>query len=143
MKAQTYTETQGHKPFNWLAALSAPIIKEETWWDLDRRANKWPTCACGNMCAVIPRNQSSIFGGPGMPIDEQLKKLGIQFANQIQAKRKKDALKTFHAIEKRSLELIRVINKPAAAKVAKKAQKLLNDLAQLGFSPAEVSALAQ
>jgi|SRR5690606_7368950 len=40
-------------------------------------ANNWVTCACGNLCDVIPRLDD------GEPIDDELSDLGVTFANLI------------------------------------------------------------
>jgi hypothetical protein len=112
------------------------------WDEMRHLANYWPTCACGNQCAVIPREFNSLTGS-GAPVDKVLYRLGMTFANQINNHRRADALRTFHRIEVRSLELIREVNKTAAIKLARKTQRLINQFADLGYSPTEILPLSQ
>ncbi len=67
-------------------------------------SESWITCACGNQCNVIPRNWT------GMPEDEMLTHLGIQFHACIEARDYKEATFILRDIESRSAELIAEIN---------------------------------
>lgn len=90
----TYTETQGHAPFDWRHALTNPrLFPHEV---LCLRAREWVTCATGNQCADIPRDYN------GAPIDDELRSLGRQFAQAVSACDWTDALETLSRIEARS-----------------------------------------
>ncbi len=87
----TYAETQGHEPFNWLTALKPGLTTEEV-EKLAALAGEWPTCACGNQDAAIPRwtLEEKINGKVcsiriGRPKDEVLAYLGSQFYEQLRA----------------------------------------------------------
>lgn len=84
-------------PFDWVEALSD---SNPEWGDLKLRAACWPTCACGNQCIVLERNDL------GVPIDSLLFSLGMQFSERIQARDSKGALEVLIRIEKRSAVLI-------------------------------------
>lgn len=66
-------------------------------------AGSWVTCACGNQCAIIPRDSY------GEPLDVVLADLGFEFNNLIGKRKYTAALKTLEKIEKRSIELIKQI----------------------------------
>jgi len=100
---KTFSESRGHKPFNWYEALNAEHID---WDNLSLKASSWITCACGNQCDVIPRDAF------GMPHDITLQKLGglNGFYGSILYRDKEGALNTLVLIEKRSAYLIQQIN---------------------------------
>src|SRR5258706_9054437 len=111
---KTYAESQGKKPFNWNAFLKKKTYTPAELRKASRLAQSWVTCACGNMCAIIPRD--SFCDGPE---DSQLSKLGTRFYGQIEdmkdyydekrndrsyfptefLKAKKEAIKTLAEIE--------------------------------------------
>lgn len=97
---ETFSEKKGVQPFDWNKALTNPNKTEEDWDDMYERASDWVTCACGNACAIIPRN------GYGMPLDVKLNTLGYRFYNKIASLKELDALGVLDAIEKRSAEII-------------------------------------
>ena len=76
------------------------------WEEWKAGAERWPTCAVGNQCAVIPRRRS------GEPQDVELYKLGHDFSKAIEAKQLKQAKYILQKIEARSAYLIAEINKP-------------------------------
>ena len=117
MKHITYAEKCGQSPFNWLRWLqhvrfnaSAASLKIKR--DM---ARQWPTCACGNMCAVLPRTSD------GRPEDSRLIGSGLNFFDNVKkmhmaklagndmdfAYARKGALATFKGIEARSTELLK------------------------------------
>ncbi len=100
---RTYSEKKGYKPFNWYEALNAKHID---WDGLSYKASSWTTCACGNQCDVIPRDDF------GMPYDITLQNLGgpAGFYGAILKRDKEGALNTLDLIEKRSAFLIQQIN---------------------------------
>jgi hypothetical protein len=67
---------------------------------IQQRAGPWTTCACGQMCKIIPRDSSK------SPIDEQLRTLGGAFAQQMSAGHYHDARKTLDKIEKRTAKIL-------------------------------------
>jgi len=95
-----YTQTQGFEPFNWFEALKKKRKDIHDWKLLQYRSNLWVTCACGNLCDIIPRDEI------GSPIDWILRMLGYDFNTAIQKKYNKKALSILKLIEKRSTYLI-------------------------------------
>jgi hypothetical protein len=99
MKKETYTESKGLNSFDWNVALQGRKTKKQ-WVELEDRASDWITCACGNLCSVIPRRCG------GEPLDFPLKDLGLRFYQDILKHRSIDAKKTLRNIEFRSAYLI-------------------------------------
>lgn len=99
--------------FDWFYELGVIMVNETEiqftfdhtpdWKKLLDYACDWTTCACGNMCAVIPREKD------GEPKDPQLKMLGKAFAVYVVHRDAEKAARTLYAIEKRSAELIKAI----------------------------------
>ena len=63
-------------------------------------AQSWVTCACGNQCKIIPRNDN------GEPKDRQLKNLGVAFLARIEIMAIDSAIKCLELIEERAQELL-------------------------------------
>lgn len=106
---KTYAETQGEKPFDWNAFLDSAIENEpdeEAWEEANDLAGKWVTCACGNQCADIPRDETD-----GLPDDGILVKLGMNFWNEIQDKEWEWAIHFLAQIEARSAEILAEMKK--------------------------------
>jgi hypothetical protein len=61
---------------------------------------EWVTCACGNLCDIIPRSPI------GRPYDTELESLGIDFDYEIKRAEWQKAKETLEKIEKRSEEII-------------------------------------
>jgi hypothetical protein len=98
---KTYTETQGQEPFDWNKFLENPPEYASTeYLDACDLAEAWVTCACGNLCDIIPRSPL------GCPLDDYLQLLGINFNNSIQDAEYDDAKEILAKIEKRSEEII-------------------------------------
>jgi hypothetical protein len=97
-----YTETQGQESFDWNKFLENPPEKgSEEHLDACDLAEAWVTCACGNLCDIIPRSPLG-----GCPLDDKLEFLGIGFNNSIQDAEYDDAKEILAKIEKRSEEII-------------------------------------
>lgn len=95
---KTYSETKGHPVFDWRHALSNPLQYLKT--DLMLRASIWVTCACGNLCSIIPRYST------GRPKDKELELLGNDFADAVEGNHFNLALSILDKIEARSAFLI-------------------------------------
>jgi hypothetical protein len=93
----TYSQSRNYKPFNWRAALTAD---KPDWPTMFERALKWPTCACGNQDAEIPRFAD------GAPRDNELCVLGKWFMHDIAEQRADAALVTLKQIETRAAMLL-------------------------------------
>lgn len=106
---KTYTEAAGYLPINWKKTLE-DIISGRGQIDIDSNAfdtlvihaGKWVTCACGNLCDIIPRDTF------GAPYDSKLATLGVLFWDNIAAAAWIDALSILDRIEQRSEFLIEV-----------------------------------
>ena len=67
--------------FNWFKALEKKIddpSPSDSDEELYKRSSHWATCACGNMCDVIPRTSG------GQPVDDELENLGTLFNRQVE-----------------------------------------------------------
>lgn len=80
---KTYAEVRIRETTNWPEVLQMKVPFRynhdfnEKLCRLKILAGDWPTCACGNQCSVIPRNEI------GEPKDELLFDLGMRFYNHI------------------------------------------------------------
>jgi hypothetical protein len=98
---KTYAELKGKESFDWNKFLeNPPKYFSNEHFDACDLAEAWVTCACGNLCDIIPRNQI------GSPVDEELQRLGIMFHLDIDDGQWQNAKTTLWLIEKRSAEII-------------------------------------
>ena len=89
--------------FNWLQALEAAIKEEPSFNEcekLEDLANRWPTCACGQLCKKLPRREDS------SPEDDKARILGLQFLTAVNDGNWKGALSIFKEIEYRTADLL-------------------------------------
>lgn len=110
----TYAEAKKKQPFDWNAFLNQKDICYMQWEEAQTKAYTWTTCACGNMCVIIPRDER------GAPIDLILKDLGGSrgFYGAIMARDKDKAKSFLKKIEKRSALLINKLYKELKEKMA-------------------------
>lgn len=75
--------------FCWFLFLEQPDdqITEDQIEEAYHKSTEWVTCACGQVCASIPRNQSN------EPDDETLYELGMQFMFELQDAREQFYIK--------------------------------------------------
>jgi hypothetical protein len=109
MKIKTYAESKGKKPFDWNSFLDKAIagkVGAKALASAVVRSKSWVTCACGNMCDLIPRKEVGFT--QGCPLDDTLASLGVDFFDHVKDGRYKSAKKTLAAIERRSAKLIKV-----------------------------------
>lgn len=103
-KLEKYVEVRGKEPFNWNKAIAAMIKgnKDDKYnaKDLYDRSGDWVTCACGNLCDIIPRDVD------GTPYDGRLEDLGFIFHQDVAIEDWHKAKLTLSQIEKRSAVLI-------------------------------------
>ena len=112
---KTYAEKMNKKPFDWVAYLNRQIKekrnveKEENnrnspWWEeykkIIKLSGSWVTCACGNQCSILDRNNAD------EPEDHELYSLGVEFNDVIEIGEWQEAKKVLAMIEKRSAKLI-------------------------------------
>ena len=94
----------GLKEFNWLSVLkdlaAGTSISIQDHARLTRLAGCWPTCACSQVCADLPRNWDK------SPKDHHLKMLGLRFYHNIEDSKWTEALNKFHQIEQRVEQLL-------------------------------------
>lgn len=131
--AKTYAEKNNRKSTNWLKFLNKKCEKmtENQVTAKSNLSGDWVTCACGNQCAIIPRDSY------GVPIDKKLRNLGGAFHDsgiakmedyikdalntdykddikkyyKLANKSREKALKILFKIEERSAELIKQVKK--------------------------------
>lgn len=87
--------------FDWFKVLAkakedSGSVSREMWSDLMIYAQGWPTCACGQLCAELPRNDE------GCPLDSILRDLGLLFNEQIRSRTWCWAFETLERIECRT-----------------------------------------
>ncbi len=112
---KTYSEANNEQPFDWRKAL-APDCREMLLEDqkaMAELAQAWVTCACGNQCDALPRDQD------GAPTDPELEYLGGEFYinvrdmhhlhadHELANLERQKALKTLNKIEARSGRLLK------------------------------------
>lgn len=68
-----YVEREKQEPLDWNLELSKTEFTVAEIQELSKLAGNWVTCACGNLCEVIPRTED------GKPKDDQLRLLGTEF----------------------------------------------------------------
>lgn len=74
---KTFAETKGEPPFDWNAFLAKDQFTEDEMIKALDLSGEWVTCACGNLCAALPRTPD------GEPLDCELAKLGCEFNEAI------------------------------------------------------------
>lgn len=104
-----YVEEYNEVPFDWNAFLAQDYITQNEWDYADSQARDWVTCACGNQCAVLPRNDD------GEPQDRRLSELGMNFFDAICDHNVLDAREVLTEIEQRSAYLLTLDNYTAPA----------------------------
>ena len=73
---KTYAETHSKWIYDWpqiIDDLEHDRYDDEGKFEVYDAASNWPTCACGNQCAALPRDEE------GCPVDKVMEKLGGQF----------------------------------------------------------------
>jgi hypothetical protein len=98
---ENYAETKGESAFDWNALLENPpeYLSNEHYRACDL-SGEWVTCACGNLCDIIPRSPI------GRPSDTELESLGVNFYYAIKECEWQKAKEILAKIEKRSEEII-------------------------------------
>lgn len=108
--------------FNWLTRLEELNEKGNGYRpsdqeDLTTMAQGWPTCACGQLCKLLPKR-----GDTAVPEDNKLYNLGCRFYNLVCRCDWSSALDIFRQIEARSFKLLQEMGilkpQPQAAKAA-------------------------
>lgn len=99
---------------DWNKFLDRPFdeITNEEWDNASKKASSWVTCACGNLCDIIPRKKlAEEYNTPdyGRPLDTSLSILGARFYTHISLRDLERSKKVLAEIEKRSAVLIKDI----------------------------------
>jgi len=99
----TYQEYEtGEPPFDWNKMLTHALrgeLSEEELEDMELKAGRWPSCACGNLCKTIPRRE-------GSPLDTRLYILGNKFSDFVKQGFYEMAIACLEEIEIRSIEIL-------------------------------------
>lgn len=78
MDTRTYQEVQQPgMPFDWLQFFAQDEYSVQDLDAASTASGSWVTCACGNLCAAIPRDSM------GSPLDDELRTLGLEFHDII------------------------------------------------------------
>lgn len=86
---------------NWNEFLDEDYISDHSWFNALHFSRNWISCACGQLCDLIPRSSS------GRPLDQHLYNLGVAFHSSIVNKNKDYAKYILSKIEERSTELLK------------------------------------
>ena len=75
----SYSEGHPHVVKDWAKVLLTPFEKvdQDMLDELADAADDWKVCACGNLCAAIPRTDD------GQPLDRRLRALGRRFDGDV------------------------------------------------------------
>ena len=91
--------------WDWYAFLDASEeIKKNHIGEAGYLAGVWTTCACGQVCNVLPKDHLSA------PLDIDAHQLGVIFYNCIEINNWDKAKKTLDKIEKRTIFLLKQPN---------------------------------
>jgi hypothetical protein len=97
----TYCQSHGFDAFDWDHAIkNPPPSKSILHENMCKLSESWVTCACGNLCEKISRDED------GCPNDHQLMVLGITFSDAIHEGNWDKARQVLYLIEIRSTELL-------------------------------------
>lgn len=105
----SYCEKRHCTPFDFTAYLTDPDPKPTDMARAIDAAARWTTCACGNLCARIPRRTSeaaTTMGLEGAPEDDRLRFLGTMFYDAIKNANRARALELLQAVEVRAGEIL-------------------------------------
>lgn len=105
MNTKPFSVTRGEQYFDWNAFLKRAEKNKVTDKELSEAeglACGWVTCACGNLCAAIPRSGA-------VPRDRKLADLGGNFADYVCDANWRKAKACLKQIEERSAELLEKI----------------------------------
>jgi len=75
-KAISYAEQKGKEIFDWNAFFKKKTYTLKELRAATIRSGNWVTCACGNQCAILERDDAE-------PTDERLRYLGTDFADHV------------------------------------------------------------
>tara|TARA_R110000822_G_scaffold161_2_gene727 strand:- start:706 stop:1032 length:327 start_codon:yes stop_codon:yes gene_type:complete len=93
------------KNWDWYAFLDASKhIKKKYIIEACNLAGGWTTCACGQLCNVLPKDCLSA------PLDRDAHQLGVDFYNCIEINDWDEAKTTLDKIEKRTIFLLKQPN---------------------------------
>lgn len=102
MKTQPDFKVSKPDAFNWFEEIQKlPVMTLDEHVKALRRAESWTTCACGNLCDAIPRDQET-----KKPLDKDLAGLGMNFIDAISYRDVEWAYDTLTAIERRAAEIL-------------------------------------
>jgi hypothetical protein len=93
------------KKWDWYAFLSSSEgVKYRFREEADELAGCWTTCACGQLCTVLPRSENNV------PLDREANILGNDFYDAIEHKEWSEAKKVLDKIEERTIFLLQQPN---------------------------------
>lgn len=97
MSDKSYAAATGNITTDWPRVIERlDTMSEEELTKYFDLAMNWPTCACGNQCAIIPRDRA------GAPVDNSLVTDGSRFPWALDARDKVRARFYWQAIEARA-----------------------------------------
>lgn len=100
----SYADQHGKWVYDWpeiLTRMENESFTHEEYEEWRTAADNWVTCACGNQCDELERNEM------GQPYDGNLYKLGLQFSWRIHQKMPKHARRILTQIERRTQQLLK------------------------------------
>ena len=102
LEKEPYSQHKTGDVFDWNAFLASTDHDTDAWNEAYEYSGSWVTCACGNQCAVLPRDSE------GEPCDKLLSKLGFDFHTAIGDEDALQARAILAAIERRSAYLLKL-----------------------------------
>ena len=102
---KTYCKKEKGYCIDWNQVLSIPEnkITDDMWEQMRRNSQDWVTCACGNQCSIIPRDEF------GAPLDFTLRYHGKDFYTSINQRNIEEAKIHLKRIEEISSKIIQEI----------------------------------
>ena len=92
--------------WDWYAFLNASKeVKEKYSNEACNLSGGWVTCACGQLCDVLPKDGYAVA-----PLDNKLVNLGLSFCDNIEDKYWGKAKETLDKIEERTIFLLKQPN---------------------------------
>lgn len=137
---KSYTELNGHKPFNWHNALNKDygLANFLEMSDIKEKAGDWKRCPISQLPVFIDRSPS------GSPIDEKLHDLGLEFSKSCKEMfnclysyaNAKDAnvyrIKA-NVYRIKAQEILAIIKQREEEVIKEKIDKLTSELATIGY----------
>ncbi len=130
---KTLAQTKG-KAFDWNKFLTKKTYTRKELVKAEDLANRWVTCACGNQCAIIARDDDN------EPYDYRLSNLGGKFADNLTNMRirwtygvETGNFSYFRRAKEKAVETLKKIEERSTILIKKEIQELKEQAAFVGL----------